>query len=90
MRHHFGLINLSLKGPFFGKERHLPRRGLTIKESCNTPAPGPLLHSIELTQIQHMALNRLARVKAVVFHHAPVAMFFAILFASVGTQEHDG
>src|SRR2546421_1613657 len=51
-------------------------------------APSLTLTVIDLAQIQHLPLNHLATSAALALDNIPVAMFFAVLEASIESQEH--
>jgi hypothetical protein len=48
-----------------------------------------MLAVADLTQIQHLPLHHLATSTALALNNIPVAMFFAVLQASIESQEHD-
>src|SRR5208283_4621170 len=51
-------------------------------------APSRLLDVMDLTQVQNGALGRVTDAPSPVLDHAPIAMLFAVLSASVIAQKH--
>src|SRR5208283_1942406 len=51
-------------------------------------APSRLLDVMDLTQVQNGALGRVTDAPSPVLDHAPIAMLFAVLSASVMAQKH--
>src|SRR5712691_3793280 len=52
-------------------------------------APSLVLTVVDLAQVQHLPLHHLAASAALTLDNIPVAMFFAVLEASIESQEHD-
>jgi hypothetical protein len=51
--------------------------------------PSLTLGVVDLAEIQHLAPHHLAGCAALALDNIPVAMFFAVIEASVESQEHD-
>jgi hypothetical protein len=73
-----------------GEQRDRPALSAVLVERLDPPAPGHSPSVVELAQVQHMALHRLAAGYATVFHAAPVAMLIAFFSANLAPQKHDG
>ena len=58
-----------------------------IKDFDRT-TPIPLLAVVDLAEVQHLALHHSAASTALALDNIPIAMFFAVLQASVELQEH--
>ena len=74
--------------PILREQADLLSEMINFIEDLQTLAPGRLLGVINLTQVQHRALNRSPKAQSAVFDNTPIAMLFAILFASVVTRKH--
>ena len=48
-----------------------------------------LLAVVDLAEVQHLALHHSAASTALALDNIPIAMFFAVLQASIESQEHD-
>ena len=70
-----------------GKQRHRRRSTIPLQH-LDGPAPRRPLAVVDLTQVQHLALNHTPVAVAAVLHHAPVAVLLAVLEASLGAHEH--
>jgi hypothetical protein len=51
---------------------------------------GPVSRPVDLSQVQHVALDHAPSTDAPVLDNAPVAMLLAVILATLGAQEHDG
>src|ERR1700674_1406815 len=51
--------------------------------------PSLMLAVVDLAQVQHLPLHHLAASTTLALDNIPVAMFFAVLEASIESQEHD-
>ena len=61
---------------------------LVLVEDLHRLAPRGLLRAVDLAQVQHRALNGLARRHPLIFHHAEVAVILAILLPVGAAQKH--
>ena len=81
-------------GQFFGRlavggeQRDLFGLGAAVLERFDHFAPAGLLGVVDFAQVENLALGDLAAGQAMVFDHAPVAMFFTVFFAFVAAKEH--
>ena len=83
-----GIQGIKRDRPVFGKQTQCRRALLALVEDFQGLAPGGLLAVVDLTQIQHAALDDSAGLQAAAFLDAVVAVFLAVLRSPMASQEH--
>ena len=73
--------------PVLGKQRHLTRSRPAFQH-LDGAAPRRALAVVDLAEIQDLTLDDPAAAHAAVLHHAPVAVFLAVLESLLAAHEH--
>ncbi len=83
-----GIQGIGGDRPVFRKPTQRSRLLPALVEDLQRLAPSRLLAVVDLTQIQHAALDDSAGLKAAAFLDAVVAVFLTVLLPPVASQEH--
>ncbi len=84
--HH--LLVVDLDGTILGKQRHRLCRRRPILENLDRLAPRLPLRTVNLAEVEHLALNDPSTSNPAVLHHVPVTVLFTIFLAIRATEEH--